>query len=179
MGADVLASRPRFWTRARKRLWGFYVVAGALLAAHGAIADWRANHAFVINVTDSLPNWAFIVENNRAPGKGEYVFFNPPRSPLVLAHFGAEPAMFGKVVRGVPGDVVTRDGATFYVNGEAVAVAKPVSLRGKRLEPGPTGVIPRDCYFVATPHKDGFDSRYADIGWICRERLIGIGSPIL
>lgn len=178
MGAEAALAVP-YWNARRKRLYGMYALAAVAIAAYAAVDDWRANHAFVINATESLPNWAFVVENNRAPAKGEYVFFNPPRSALVRAHFGEKPPMFGKVVRGVPGDVVTRRGQTFYVNGEPAAVAKTVSLRGEPLAAGPTGVIPADCYFVATPHKDGFDSRYAAIGWICRKRLIGIGSPVL
>jgi conjugal transfer pilin signal peptidase TrbI len=39
--------------------------------------------------------------------------------------------------------------------------------------------VPRGCYFVTTGHKDGFDSRYAAIGWICRQRILGVGRPIL
>ena len=30
-----------------------------------------------------------------------------------------------------------------------------------------------------TAHKDGFDSRYAAIGWICAKRILGVGRPIL
>lgn len=172
-------ARPRFWTLARRQLWLLYAVAGVVLLAHGRIATWRDNHAFLINATDSLPNWAFIIENDRTPAKGEYVFFDPPRTPLVLRHFGPKPSMFGKIVHGGAGDVVTRRGRAFFVNGRQVAVAKPVSRLGEPLAPGPTGVIPRGCYFVATPSPDGFDSRYAAIGWICRPRLIGVGTPIL
>ena len=40
-------------------------------------------------------------------------------------------------------------------------------------------MIPRGCYFVGTPHKDGFDSRYAAIGWICMRRVFGTGTAIL
>ena len=47
------------------------------------------------------------------------------------------------------------------------------------LAAGPTGVLPRGCYFVATPNKDSFDSRYAAIGWICRAQVIGVGEAIL
>ena len=107
------------------------------------------------------------------------MFFSPPISPLVVAHFGAHPDVFGKRVYGVGGDIVTRQGRTFFVNGHRVATAKPTSSRGEPLEPGPTGVIPRGCYFVGSPHKDGFDSRYAAIGWICMRQIFGTGTAIL
>lgn len=168
-----------WWTPARKRLWSIYAVVGLAWAAHSAISEWRQNHAFLINATDSLPNWAFLIENDRTPERGQYVFFNPPRSALVARHFGAEPSMFGKIVYGAPGDVVTRRGRTFYVEGRPVAVAKERSKDGEPLALGPTGTLPPGCYFVGTPHRDGFDSRYGEIGWICRERLVGVGTAIL
>ncbi|MBR7513477.1 S26 family signal peptidase, partial [Mycobacterium tuberculosis] len=72
----------------------------------GAISDWRDNHALLINTTDSLPNWAFVIHRNKVPVRGEYVFFDPPPSDLVRRHFGDKPQMFGKIVYGLPGDVV-------------------------------------------------------------------------
>ena len=80
---------------------------------------------------------------------------------------------------GVAGDVVTRQGRVFLINGTPAATAKSRSRAGEPLALGPTGVIPRGCYFVATSHKDGFDSRYAAIGWICRDRILGTGRAIL
>jgi conjugal transfer pilin signal peptidase TrbI len=44
---------------------------------------------------------------------------------------------------------------------------------------GPTGVIPQGCYYVGSPHKDGFDSRYAAIGYACSNKIVGVGDPIL
>jgi conjugal transfer pilin signal peptidase TrbI len=64
--------------RPRKRLWGLCggLVAGSVVL--GAISDWRDNHALLINTTDSLPNWAFVIHRNKVPVRGEYVFFDPP-----------------------------------------------------------------------------------------------------
>ncbi len=113
------------------------------------------------------------------PARGDIIVFDPPPSTLLTAHFGDEPKPFTKKVIGVAGDRVTRKKRTYFVNGRAVATAKPVSMRGEPLELGPTGLIPHGCYFVGTEHKDGFDSRYAAIGWICRPRVLGVGRPIL
>jgi conjugal transfer pilin signal peptidase TrbI len=40
-------------------------------------------------------------------------------------------------------------------------------------------VVPDGCVFAATPHKDGFDSRYSHIGFVCRDRLVGTAQPVL
>lgn len=177
--AAAVAEPRRFWSPRRKRLWILYAAGAVLLASYSSISDWHDRHAFLINASSSLPNWAFLIERGRVPRRGEYIFFDPPQSKLVVRHFGARPAMFGKIVYGVGGDVVSRTGKTFFVNGRRVALAKETSRLGEPLALGSTGTIPSDCYFVGTPHKDGFDSRYAGIGWPCSRQVIGTGTPIL
>lgn len=178
--ARVTGSSPsRFWTPSRRRVYGGAVAGAVILGLYGTISGWRDSHAILINATQSLPNWAFILEKKLPPQRGDLVFFDPPLSPLLVAHFGAHPDLFAKRVYGVAGDRVTRVGRRFFVNGRQVALAKLVSTRGEPLALGPTGLIPAGCYFVGTPHKDGFDSRYAAIGWICRDRVLGTGTPVL
>lgn len=167
-----------FWTKVRRRRYALYAAAAVVLGGYASIADWRDRHAFLINATTSLPNWAFVLETKRAPARGELVFFNPPRSALLQRHFGEHP-LFGKIAYGVGGDVVTRDGRAFFVNGRRVAIAKVTSRFGEPLALGPNGTIPAGCFFVGSPHKDGFDSRYGAIGWICQRSIVGVGSPIL
>jgi conjugal transfer pilin signal peptidase TrbI len=169
----------RFWTGRRRRLYGGIAAVSLLLAARGSLADWSGHHAFLINATQSLPNWAFLIDRSARPHRGDYIFFDPPHDPLILRHFGDRPAMFGKIAYGVGGDVVTRIGRTYFVNGREVAVAKPVSHMGEPLALGPVGRIPRGCYYVGSPHKDGLDSRYAAVGWPCDDRVVGVGEPIL
>lgn len=177
--AAGVAEPRRLWSPRRKRLWVLYGAGAVLLASYSAISDWRDDHAFLINASDSLPYWAFLIDRGKAPQRGEYIAFDPPRTTLVTRHFGRRPAMFAKIVYGVGGDVVTRTGRTFLVNGRPVAIAKERSRLGEPLALGPTGTIPPGCYFVGTPHKDGLDSRYAGIGWPCAKQLIGTGTPIL
>ena len=74
---------------------------------------------------------------------------------------------------------MTREGSVVRINGAEVSRLKPVSSRGEPLEPGPTGRIPEHCYYVGTEHKDGLDSRYADIGFVCSARIIGTGDSLL
>ena len=178
-------------SRARLPRWRTLGAITLAVMAWAGLRDWSERHALMINATDSLPNWAFFVEKGIFPTRGQYVFFRVPETPLIVAHFGKNTKPFGKLVYGMPGDVVARvdelvsrgryDEVEQWVavNGVRVAPLKPRSKRGEPLTPGPTGVVPRGCYFVATPHKDGFDSRYADIGWVCANQLVGTGVPIL
>ncbi len=170
--------QPRRLARPVKRfaVWGGLAVGTlVLLAAH----DFSKAHMLLLNVSPSLPNWAFWVERHRQPVRGDYVFFAPPASALLTRHFGNRPRLFGKIVKGMPGDLVTRHHDLVAVNGQIVARLKPRTRRGEALVPGPVGRVPHHCYFVATPHKDGFDSRYTAIGWVCAAAIAGVGRPIL
>ncbi|KKI19730.1 MULTISPECIES: S26 family signal peptidase [Sphingomonas] len=178
MAATANRAPATVW-RPRKRLWGLFAafVAGSVVL--GAISDWREDHALLINTTESLPNWAFLIHRNKLPARGDYVFFDPPASELVRAHFGPKPQMFGKIVYGMPGDIVRHWHLAVTVNGRIVAYTKPRTKSGEPLAIGPSGVIPAGCYYVGTPHKDGFDSRYAAIGFACQRQIVGTGEAIL
>lgn len=178
MASLVNEAGPPAW-RPRKRLWAILAFSVLSWAVLTAISQWRDNHAFLINTTDSLPNWAFIIHRNRVPVRDEYVFFDPPANALVRRHFGSKPQMFGKLVYGMPGDVVAHVGEDVTINGNWVGRMKPLTRFGERLTPGLTGPIPQGCYYVGTPHKDGFDSRYADIGFVCTRQIVGTGEPVL
>lgn len=146
----------------------------ALLAARG-LADVAARWRFSVNLTDSLPNWAFLVDrHDRAPERGQLVAFAPPPNPWFRPG-----AIFAKEVVGVPGDVVERRGRAFWIGGRFVGRAKDRARDGSPVEPGPVGVIPAGRYFVMTDHPDSLDSRYAEIGWIGRDRIIGVARPVL
>lgn len=149
------------------------------MASYNSLTAWQESHAFMVNASESLPNWAFFVSENKVPAKGEYVFFTPPQGELVRRHFGPDQGPFGKQVIGMPGAVVEHRGEWVYVDGKRVAHMKPRSRFGEILHRGPTGVVPEGCYYVGTPHPDGFDSRYAEIGFACRKAILGTGTPIL
>ena len=170
---------PAFWSPARRRRYLVYAAFGIGLVSLGELARWSDDHALLVNATTSLPNWAFMIDRQRVPVRGDFIFFEPPPGPLLARHFGARPQPFGKIVYGVAGDRVERHGRLFSVNARPVALAKPATRIGEPLALGPTGIIPRGCYFVGTPHRDSFDSRYAAIGWVCRPRVIGVGRAIL
>jgi len=171
--ADILARSPAW---GRLVLWGGL---GAVALALSTLGAFSRDHALMINASPSLPYWAIWLERGAAPKRGDIILFDPPTSPLLVKHFGKEPKPFGKRVSGLPGDLVTEKDRAFFVNGRLVAKAKLTSRLGEPLALGPTGRVPPGCYFVTTAHKDGFDSRYAAIGWICAPRILGVGRPIL
>ena len=171
--ADIIV-RSLAWRRVA--LWSGLGAGAFALSSLGAFAT---GHALMINASPSLPYWAIWLDRGAIPQRGDIILFDPPASPLLAKHFGKEPKPFGKRVSGMPGDVVTEKDRVYFVNGRQVAKAKLKSRLGEPLALGPTGTVPRGCYFVTTGHKDGFDSRYAAIGWICRQRILGVGRPIL
>jgi conjugal transfer pilin signal peptidase TrbI len=152
---------------------------GAIALSLSTLTGFARDHALLINVSPSLPYWAIWLDRGANPARGEIILFDPPPSDLLTNHFGLKPKPFGKRVVGMPGDRVTQQARTYFINGKPVAKAKMRSMRGEPLALGPTGILPTGCFFVATEHPDGFDSRYAAIGWICRPRILGVGRPIL
>ena len=110
--------------------WRTIAAVGVAGLAWAAIHDWSQRHAFMINASESLPNWAFLVEKRVMPRLGQYAFFRVRETPLIRAHFGEHPQPFGKLVYGVAGDLVSRKGHTVLVNGAPVAVLKAVSSPG-------------------------------------------------
>ncbi len=145
-----------------RRLWPLY----ALFAL--ALYVFHVKFTFGINASPSLPYTLFLVHKGAAVERGQLMAF----------HWnGAGPypdgATFVKIAAGVPGDVVSRAGRAFFVNGRPVGIAKTHTLLGKPLEAGTTGVLPPGHYYAWATHPDSLDSRYAMTGWIPRERIIG------
>ena len=145
------------------RLWGFPYLLAAMVAV------WFDTHYTVgLNATESLPQRLFLIQRGEQPARGNFVAFR---------WLGGGPypagATFIKIVAGVPGDVVTRAAGRYFVNGQPVGQAKPVSRQGIALEPGPTGTVPAGFFYVRAPHPDSLDSRYALTGWVSQAQILG------
>lgn len=171
-----------------RRTWTFALVAVVCVAAVQGLDAYAKGHMFLVNRSPSLPNWAFFIERGAVLERGRIAFFTAPRNELVRKHFGETPALFGKRVLGLPGDIVVhRDGHAWirqahsgggFVDFDAGAL-KPLTSSGERLDPGPTGAVPKGCYFMGSPHKDGFDSRYAAIGFVCSRQVVGVARRVI
>jgi len=135
----------------------------------GALSIFNAYFAIGVNATPSLSYTVCVI------AKGDLEV--RPGDLVAFRWHGGGPypagVVFTKIVRGLPGDEVTRSERLFLVNGEPVGWAKPFSAERTPLALGPTGVIPDGHYYVSGTHPDSLDSRYALAGWIRREALIG------
>lgn len=126
-----------------------------------------------INVSDSLPGTLFLVAKGVKP---------EPNDLAAFRYAGGGPyergVLFLKRIAGGPGSTVTaRDVGggyrNYFVDGVLMGRAKPFSKEGMPLTPGPTGVIPPGRYYMAATHPDSLDSRYALVGWVSDDQIVG------
>ncbi|MDO9227344.1 MAG: S26 family signal peptidase [Pseudomonadota bacterium] len=138
-----------------------------------AILAFARYFTITVNVSNSLPGTVFLVQKGAKPQKGGLAAFR---------YAGGGPyhqgVLFLKRIAGASGDIVAvRDHGDGYrdylVNGQYVGRGKPKSKDGIPLEPGPTGVIPLGRYYMAAPNPDSLDSRYALVGWVGDDRIVG------
>lgn len=85
---------------------------------------------------------------------------------------------FFKIVRGLPGDVVTVSGRTVAVNGQFVGIAKTHAFDRRPLDPIAPSVIPPGYYYVQGTSADSFDSRYRSSGLVRTEQVLGTVLPL-
>ena len=101
------------------------------------------------------------------PEPGDRVLFEPPEA------IGSR-VPYLKTVRGVPGMAVTvgTDG-TVFLDGEPVGRAKTNALDGRLLAAIAPGIIRPGQFYLHGDHIDSHDSRYAEIGLVPRDRILG------
>ena len=99
------------------------------------------------------------------PGIGDVVLFDPPTG------VGAE-VPYLKTVRGLPGArVEVWVDRAVSVDGLVLGSAKTEARDGRPLDAVVPGTVPPGHYFLHGPHQDSHDSRYAEIGFVPRERI--------
>ncbi len=131
------------------------------------------HYQFAWNKTESLPQKLFIIKTGQLPLKYDYLMFYAPATSTLKPK-----STVIKKVMGVAGDVVTKKGQAFYINDEKVGIAKTHSLKGRPLREGKVGIIPQGKYFVWTPNKNSYDSRYDEIGLIDERYIMGVAYPL-
>lgn len=156
------------WAALRRhpRAWGAFALF--------AVAGFVFSHYYWLRftLTESMPYHLVLVEKSPpAPGslkRGDLVAWRWPGGLIY-----PEGAVFLKVVKGLPGDEVTRVGRDFFVNGEYLGRAKTVSRYGHPLAANLPGTVPAGRYYLYAPHKDSLDSRYAATGYVPHDRMLG------
>ena len=105
------------------------------------------------------------------PKPGDRVLFEPPEA------VGSR-VPYLKTVRGVPGmAVAVGEDGTVFLDGEPVGRAKTHALDGRPLAAIAPGIIPPGQFYLHGDHADSHDSRYAEIGLVPRDRILGAPSP--
>lgn len=155
-----------------------YVVPSLFIAL--LVAMWSIKYTLAVNMTPSLPIRLAVIERGTWPGHvGELVAYRS-------TGFGPIPkgVLLVKRVVGMAGDRVRCDPVVSpTIQCEAVIQAstgletrrlvRKFTRQARPLEAGPTGVIPPMHYHVAGDHEHSFDSRYALMGWIRADQVVG------
>jgi len=178
-----------------RKMWQTWLSMGWIALLLGLIVSiWSIRYTLEINTTPSLPHKLFVVEKGSWPQHvGELLAYRS-------SGHGPLPAGITVVKRvvGMPGDTVSKHTPTLDGNLATPAsaaslpgvpmhsviriehkgqtteqVVKPFSRSFVPLQSGPTGVIPDFHYHVGGDHPDSFDSRYALMGWIRADQVIG------
>ena len=147
----------------RRRWTGLAVM--VLLAALwlAAVSHLHVNASW----SDEAWGYAVLPLFGEDPKPGDRVLFGPHEA------VGSQ-LPYLKTVRGVPGMTVAVDAdGTVRLDGVPAGRAKTHALDGRPLAAIAPGVIPPGHFYVHADHVDSHDSRYAEIGFVPRARILG------
>jgi len=163
-----------------RRRWYLYLPVFAIwtFAYTRLFIDPTPRVPVLFNWTGSLPYRVAWLQHGEHPlQRGEFVIFSFAGEART-AYPGLDGQPFFKVVRGLPGDVVTVSGRTVSVNGVVVGTAKAQAFDRRPLEPIAPTVIPPGHYYVQGTGPDSFDSRYRSSGLVRAEQVLGTVVPL-
>ena len=150
-------------SRLRKKRGNRILAAGTLLAM-----AWLALVSRVyVNASWSDEAWGYVIVPLGTPERGDAVIFEPPE-----ALGTATPYL--KTVLGLPGARIDVDADRWvWLDGQTVGRAKALAHDGRRLNPIASQTIPPAHYYLHADHVDSHDSRYAEIGLVPGDRILG------
>ena len=149
--------------RARRRHVGLAVMVVLAAAWLGAASRIHVNASW----SDGAWGYAALPLFGEAPIIGDRVLFDPPETL-------GSPVPYLKTVRGVPGMRIEVDtDGTVHLDGVPIGRAKTHARDGRPLAAIAPGVIPPGQYYLHADHADSHDSRYAEIGVVPRDRILG------
>jgi conjugal transfer pilin signal peptidase TrbI len=161
--------------------WYLYLPFFAIWVLAGArvLSDPTPLIPLLFNWTPSLPyHVAWLSRGDTTNLKrGEFVLFRFNGS-AGADYRGLQDQPFFKIIKGVPGDVVSVESRVVRVNGEVVGVAKERTFDRRKLDPIAAGPIANGHYYVQGTSHDSFDSRYAQSGLVSDDRIIGRVRPL-
>lgn len=126
-----------------------------------------------INPTASQPYRLFIILKGQQPRRGDLVAFR-----FLGSRYYREGVLFVKEVEGLPGDrLEIRNDRMVTLNGRFLDTVRATDSQGKAVDPFLfNGVIPDGAYFLYSPARNSYDSRY--YGLIGKERFVGKVVPV-
>ena len=142
---------------------------GRILAAFAVLTGLFLFAASRVHVNASWSDdaWGYLLLPMGEPRVGDVVIFDPAEA------LGAAAPYLKRVV-GMPGDAVSVDSeGRVWVGGNRAGRAKASALDGRPLVAIGPGAIPPGHYYLHGDHMDSHDSRYAEIGFVPRERILG------
>lgn len=148
------------------------------LATTRLFIDPRPRMPLLFNWTPSLPYRVALMRAVKQPlRRGQYVVYAFAGEAQAF-YPGLKGQPFFKIVRGLPGDVLTVRERTVFINGEAVGIARTHTFDHRPLTPIAPMTIPPGHYYVQGASSDSFDSRYRESGLVRTGQLIGVAAPI-
>jgi len=164
---------------ARRRWYVFLPILVIWALAYARLfVDATPHVPILFNWTPSLPcRIAWLRPASLRPHRGDYVVFSFDGD--AKQHYpGLQGQPFLKIVRGLPGDVVSVDDRVVSVNGEVVGIAKTHTHDRRPLDPIAPLVIPSGHYYVQGTSPDSFDSRYRASGLVRADQIVGTVVPL-
>lgn len=145
--------------------WALYslgVILGAILLNY---------YRIVINFTHSLPEHLFLVKvNDKQLNVNDFVVAYSKGLPNM-----PDNVQLIKLVAGVPGSSVKRNGAGLYIDNKFCCYVNEQKTTWGIVHPitDKSLAIPNGCYFVRGTSDKSFDSRYKEFGLICKNQILG------
>ena len=178
-GRNVFTHGAEFLRHVRQR-WMLYLPLLVIwtLAYIRLFIDPTPRLPLLFNWTPSLPyRVALLVDGSSALRRGDYVVF-AFAGEAQKDYPGLRGQPFFKIVRGLPGDVVTVSDRAVFINGDPVGIAKTHAVDGRPLPVITPTVIPPGNLYVQGTSPDSFDSRYAASGLVRAEQVLGQAIPL-
>nr|WP_255555665.1 signal peptidase I [Enterovibrio paralichthyis] len=139
-----------------------------------ALAAFTSKYRIDFLSSESLPYRMALTDiHQRSFQVGELVKFKVPDDNKWAAG-----RKLTKIVRGLPGDVVSVKDRNIYINDELVGRAKELTYFGEPLFPIEPTTIPDGYFFAFGTHPDSYDSRYFSMGLINETNILGGSIPL-
>lgn len=158
------------------RVWFCFI----LVVVAGLLSLWAVRDKYRVtwDLTKSLPYYVYVIKVGEPAKKGDILAFHFHHRDVVPLDPYPEGSVFTKIVAGSGGSDIESSDRNVRVDGVFVGYAKLKSKIGYELVPIASGKIPVGSYYVMAPHKDSYDSRYAQFGLVESRYVIGKAYPI-